>query len=889
MTSNRFRCGAFTLITALLLPTTWLSAQAVETAAGVVPAPSAIFGFEPGADYKLATSGQILEYFRRLDAASERVLVREIGRSTEGRPLILAFISSEENIRRLEEWRRIAERLARAEGVEEAEARRLAEEGRAIVWIDGGLHATEVAGAQHTPLLAHRVATEESAEMRLIRENVVLLLMPVMNPDGLDLVTEWYGRNLGTQFETASLPVLYHRYTGHDNNRDWYMITQAETRAVSRVLYREWYPQIVYNHHQVAPFPARIFVPPFADPVNPNIPPLVVRSVTLVGDAITRRLEAEGKAGAVSRLGFDMWWNGGMRTVPYFHNMVGILTETALHRYATPRYYHPDSLPSDFGRRAALSAKQPSVFYPQPWRGGWWRLRDAVDYMLTASLAVLDIAAELKEEWLYDIWALGRASIEQGRAGRPYAYVIPAGSQWDAGAAVELVNALRRAGIEVQRATAPFEADGVRYAPGSYIVPAGQAFRPYVVDLFERQVYPDMRQYPGGPPQPPYDVAGWTLPLQMGVRYARVDAPFEAEVVPVDSARPERGRVEGRGGYGYLLSHASNASVLAVNRLLSAGERVSWTVAAATIDGRERPAGTFVVHDRGRRTRERVEALAAELGLDFDAIAAQPAVALERLRLPRVGLYKSWVANMDEGWTRWLLEQYAFPLDTLHDAQVRRGDLDRYDVIVLPDQSARSILNGHAPGTMPPAFTGGIGAEGAAALGRFIERGGTLVALDAATDFAIEQFRLPVQNAVAGLDSQSLYVPGSLLALAVDATDPLAFGMPDSCVAVFDRSRAFEVVETAREGDRAAPSPPVHIVATYRADDPLVSGWALGAQQHLAGRAAAVRVGLGKGEVVLIGFRPQFRAQPHATFKFLFNALHGATVERARRVAATAE
>jgi len=860
----------------MLLPLLLVAQNALAQQAP--PHPREVFGFEPGADYELADYGQMLEYFRRLDEASDRVLVEEIGTSVLGRPLILVYVSSEENIARLDRWRAISERLARARDLDDDEARRLAQEGRAIVWIDGGLHASEVAGSQHSPLLAYRVATEESAEMRRIRENVILLLMPVMNPDGLDIVVDWYRSNLGTPFETAPLPWLYHHYAGHDNNRDWFMITQPETEAVSRKLYHEWYPQIVYDHHQVAPFPARIFVPPFADPVNPNIPPRVVAGVDLVGDAMARRFAQEDKPGVVSRVQFDMWWNGGMRTAPYFHNMVGILAETALHHYATPRYYDPAELPRWFGFGSDLSAWEPSTSYANPWRGGWWRLRDAVDYMITGAMAVLDIAARRKDDWLYDFYRMGREAIERGRAGGPFAYLIPDEDQWDRGEAVELVNVLRRGGLEVHRATEAFTADGGRYPSGTYIVYAGQAFRPYAVDLLERQVYPDMRQYPGGPPRAPYDVSGWTLPIQMGVRVVRIERPFEARTEPVDAATVRPGRVEGGPGVAYLLSHRPNATVLAVNLLLRAGERVSWAGGDFELGGVAYDAGTIVIRDAGRRTRERIEALARELGLDITSIRAEPGVPLHPLRLPRVGLYKSWVANVDEGWTRWLLERYEFDLDTLDDARIRREDLTRYDAIVLPDQSAGEILNGHAPGTMPPRYVGGLGVEGAAALKRYVERGGTLVALDGASDFVIRQFGLPLRNAVAGVPEREFFIPGSLLRIEVNTRHPVAYGMPAEAAAYFVRSRAFDPIEPARNDDPRAEASRVEVIARYPDGERVLSGWALGERRHLAGKAAAVRVRVGRGDAVLIGFRPQFRAQPRGTFKLLFNALHAATL-----------
>jgi hypothetical protein len=839
----------------------------IAPAAGQVPTPASVIGWEPGEDYKLADYGQISEYFRQLDAASDRIRLTEIGRTAEGRPMMLAFISSEENLRELDRYREISRRLALARDLDEPEARALAEQGRAIVWIDGGLHATEVAHAQHTPVLAHHLVTSEDPEVERIRREVIILLMPVMNPDGLEITTAWYRRNVGTEFEVSPLPELYQKYVGHDNNRDWYMILQPETRAVANQLYHEWFPQIVYNHHQTGPIPSRIFIPPFKDPMNPNIPPLVMRGINLVGSAMGFRFAQERKPGAVSRVSYDVWWNGGMRSTPYYHNMVGILTETNLYRYATPHYYEPDSLPSAF--REGLSGEYPSVFYPDPWRGGWWRIRDAMDYMMTASMAVADIGALRRREWLYNMYQMGRDAIEAGERGGPFAYVIPP-DQWDAGEAVELVNVLRRGAVEIHRATAPFTVGGVRYPAGSYVAFAAQPFRAHLVDLMEPQRYPDKRIYPGGPPDPPYDMTGWTLPIQMGVRADRIEQPFEmaAEPVRTQSVSPEPGQVRGRGPV-YLLSPNGNASFRAVNRLLAAGSEVTRASRAFRAAGADWPAGTFLV----RADAEAVRPLAEELGLDFAGVR-RPNVPATVLAQPLIGLYKSWVANMDEGWTRWLLEQYGFRFETLTDADIRAGDLSRFSAILLPDQRAGEILEGHAPGEMPAEYTGGVGIGGVESLRRYVRDGGTLVALDHAADFAIEQLRLPVRNVLREVPGEEFFIPGSLIRIAVDTSDPLAAGMREEAAAFFVRSQAFEL-EPA-DGEGAPDVGEVDVVARYAERDLLMSGWELGADRHIAGRAAVMRAPVGEGQVVLIGFRPQFRAQPRATFKLLFNALLGA-------------
>ena len=846
-----------------------------------VPAPSDVLGFEPGDDYQLALWDELTPYYEALAAASDRVQLREIGETVLGKPLLVLFISSPENLAALDTHRQNARALAHAE-IPEAEAIRISREGKAVVWIDAGLHATEVAPAQMAPLLAHRVATEDSEEMRKIRDEVILILMPCMNPDGLDIVASWYRRNLKTPFETTRPPELYHHYVGHDNNRDWFMNNMPETAAVSRVLYHEWFPQIVYNHHQTGPAWARIFLPPFADPVNPRIHPGVTTSVNLIGSAMANRFAMKKMPGAVSDMIYSMWWNGGMRTAPYFHNMIGLLTETS-HASASPRIYDPADRPEFVGnprRGQAAPTNGTDVFYPYPWEGGESPFSDPIRYTLTASMAVLDVAADLREKWLFDIWRMGRDAIEGSEA----SWIVPA-DQWDPGEAAALVNVLYDGGIVIERAEEAFEVEGETYGEGSYIIPGAQAFRAYAEDLLEAQDYPDRRRTPDGPPDPPYDLAGWTLPMQMGVRVDRVaEVPGVASARVDGAVRAPAGEVAGGGSFGYAISHRPNAAVIAQNRLLAAGAEVAWAAEGFTDGGTEYPAGTLVVRSSDPADAA-MEGIASELGLDIAGLSGAPDVELLPLEPVRVGLYKSYVASMDEGWTRWLLENYEYDLTSLSDDDVRTGDLSRLDVIVLPHQSTREILQGHAPGTMPDEFTGGIGLEGSLALSRFVEEGGMLVTLDGASDFAIGQFGLPLRNVTAGLADRTFFIPGSLIRATVDTAHPLAFGMRDEVATQFVRSRAFETVSLprTREGGRETTTEPppanVEVIARYAEEDILMSGWALGEENAIGGKIAMARVPMGAGEVVLFGFRPQFRGQPRGTYKLFLNALNGAAVE----------
>jgi hypothetical protein len=836
-----------------------------------VPAPEDVFGFRVGDDYKLADYDQMLDYYQKLDAASDRVQMIEIGKSVTGRPIKLMFISTAENLQKLDRWREISEQLARAR-ISPAEAEQLVQEGKAIVWFDGGMHATERAHAQMTSELAYKIATEETAEMRKIRENVITLIVPVINPDGVDIVVDWYRKNLGTPFETSPPPILYQKYVGHDNNRDWFMNNMPETRAATRVLYSEWYPQIVHNHHQTSPAWARIFLPPFRSPVNPRIHPGVTTGVNLVGTAMANRFAMKKMPGVVSGTNFSMWWNGGMRTAPYYHNMIGILTEVA-HATPTPRYYDPKDKPSTI---AGIRADGSEVFYPYPWEGGESHFRDAVDYMLTASMGVLDIAADRREEFLHNIYLMGRDAIEN--KDEAFAYIIPK-KQWDASEARNLVEILQRGGLEAHRATADFEANGKKYAAGSVIFYSAQAFRPFLVDLLEKQAYPDQYAYPGGPPRPPYDLAGWTLPMQMGVTVDRIDDAFEAPTAPLnDLIAVESGALRGKGRAGYVFSNRQNTAYTVVNDLLRAGLAVRVIHDSLKVEDTMFTSGAFWVS--GRNIDKQLETLAAQTGVHFHGLPEPPNIKTQALKKIKVGLYKSWMANMDEGWTRWVLEQHHFDLDTLHNADMQRADdLLKYSAIIIPSQSTAGIMHGWAEDAMPEGFTGGLGLDGVVALDNYVQRGGTLITFDEASDFAIEQFGLPVRNVTERLSDNQFFIPGSLVRTKVDTKHPLAFGMPAEAAASFSRSRAFEISkrdyrgEGGREDIAKAPEPEADIVVEFADRDLLMSGWANGEERYLKGKAALVQVPHGTGKIVLFSFRPQFRGQPRGTYKLIFNSI----------------
>lgn len=849
--------------------------------AQAVPTPESVLGHTIGEDFYLATYEESIEYFQRLDDATDRLELRVVGETSFGRPVYLALISSAENLAAVDRHRQTAQRLAHPRDLTDADARRLASEGKAIVWIDGGLHASEVAHAQHTMQLAYDLVTGDAdPEISTILDEVILLLWPSINPDGQTLIVDWYRSNVGTPLETASAPFLYQKYIGHDNNRDGYMINQIESRYVTRVA-REWEPQILYNHHQSSPFPTRIWIPPFAEPISPHVHPLMWRTVNLIGMAMSQALEERGQRGATHMgTGFDDWYPGFLDHANNFHNIASFLTETALHSYATPGFYTIGDFPQD------QRDLRPRSLYASPWEGGWWRLRDAVDYMLTASISVLDLAAKYKTDLLYNRYQAGRDVIAQYLEEPPYGFFIPE-SQRDPVAAAELLRRLAFNGIEVDQLTRDITFEGLDHPAGTWVIRMDQEFANFVRQLFAIQDYPDLREYPEGPPDQPYDVAGWTLPEQMGVRVIAASSPLDAEVraalspvggeaiawdaevedaTPWDSPigvgfdshpvaagiRPPAGRVSGGGG-ALVVDAGQNNSFRALNRAWAAGARVSYIAGTPGEDGAPGSSGAYAI-----------VGLSGEQALIRDlALQARRGSAGAAIRRPRTALYRPWSPSIDEGWTRWTLERYGFDFSSLYNPDVLAGGLrDRYDVIVLADMSGEQIMDGFRRGSVPARYAGGLGARGVRELDAFVRAGGTLVCLNRSALFAIDQLHLPVRNVVSELPRDEYFQSGSIVEMLVDPSHPVMTGMPSRARIVVGRSPVF----TTEEGFEGS------ILAKYARDgSPLISGYLLG-DDHLAGYASAVDVKHGEGHVLLLGMRPQWRGQPFGNFRILFNA-----------------
>jgi len=866
-----------------------LAASARADAAGV-PEPQEVLGFRPGEDFRLARWPTIVDYFRQVDAASDRVVVRELGRSTEGNPYIVAIVSSAETVANLDRHREIQRRLADPRLSAPGEGP--AVESKPVVLITCSIHSSETASTYMATELLHDLAARDDPATREVLDNTILLLVPSANPDGIDKVTDWYEQSRGKPWEGEGMPWLYHKYAGHDTNRDWFMLNLRETQILSRLLYREWFPTITYDVHQMGSKGARLFVPPFHDPVNPNIDPRISQGISLLGAHMAADLAAAGKKGILTNAMYDNWWNGGNRTTPQRHNMVGVLTEAASVRLASPIFVDHNDLG---GTTRGFASHRQAVNFVDPWPGGWWRLRDVVDYELIAARSVLTLAARYRVQFQANLRAMAVDAIQRGRSEPPYAWVVPPGRR-DPATADRMVGILRETGIEVRRASSPFEAGGVTYPAGTWILPAAQPYRAHLKDMMERQAYPS-RFAADGSAEAPYDVAGWTLPLQMGVRAVAVAAPFAAQAEAVDRVEPSRPEVRSaEDAAWYLFRHETTDDFRLINALLDRGVKLLRLrkdhYASDAEDATGVPAGPYppvrmapgAMDLSGADVRD-VDALDGRIAVAVVPAAREvfaevragssPRIEARKAALPsrglakspvgraRLGLYQPWMPSMDEGWTRLVLDQYGFPYTTVHNAEIRAGRLvDRFDVILIPSIPAATLREGYARDATAPAYVGGLGADGAAALRAFADDGGTIVGLEDACPYLIDELDLPVTEPIKGLKTSQFYGPGSILRATVAGEGRLTSGMPDEAFLYFDRSHAFDVQDAKRAS----------VFVRYSRTNPLESGWLLGPEK-IQGKAAAVVVSAGLGRVILFGFPPQHRGQTCGTFRLLFNAI----------------
>lgn len=913
--------------------------QAVQKTGSHLTTPKEALGFELGADYQMATYAQLELWWKKLAAESNRMKLVEMGRTAEARPQYMAIISSPENLKKLDRYREIARRLALAEGLDDDEARTLAHEGKAVVWIDGGLHATETVSSQQIMEWVYQMVSRNDAETQRFLSDVILLCVAA-NPDGQDLVANWYMRNPDPQKRSlAGLPTLYEKYAGHDDNRDFYMSNLPETANMNRVLYREWFPQIMYNHHQTGPRGGVVFIPPFRDPFNYNYDPLMVMQIEQLGTAMHSRLIAEGKYGSGMRgvSTYSTWYNGGLRTTTYFHNIIGLLTEII----GSPT---PTEIPL-VPERQLPTGDMPAPIAPQP-----WHYRQSIEYEMTQNRAVMDYASKYRETLLYNIYRMGKNSIERGSrdswtttpkriemlraaaakqggastgdagpsdniAGEsgmsaelyntvlhkpelrdPRGYILSA-AQPDFPTATKFINVLIQNGVTVHRAKAAFTVAGKSYPAGSYVVKSAQAFRPHVLDMFEPQDHPNDFRYPGGPPVPPYDSAGYTLAFLMGVQFDRIldgfDGPFEKLT---DVAKPAAGTITGPADpAGYLLSHRVNDSFILVNRLLKQGVDVYWLKAAIRTEGGELGEGAVWI-PASAAARDIIERGVKELGFNAYGVAQRPSGDALKLKPVRIGLVDQYGGSMPSGWVRLIFERFEFPFSVVFPKELDAGDISaKYDVLVFMDGAVRAASSSRRggfgfqqprPDSIPEEYRGMLGhitpETTVPQVRKFLEAGGDVVTVGSSTSL-VGLLGLPLKDALTergtdgtehALPRDKYYVPGSVLRATVDTANPLAYGFTGTVDVFFDNDPVYKLgPDAALKG--------VSPVAWFSGTAPLRSGWAWG-QQYLDGGIAIAEASVGEGKLFLLGPEVTFRAQPHGTFKFLFNGIYYGTAKPAK-------
>ena len=903
-------------------------------AESVITSPLKQFGFDIGDDYQLFNYAQLVEYWKKLERESARMVLVEIGKTAEGRSQLMSIITSPENQAALDRYKWISRELALAKNLNDDEAHVLATEGKAVVWIDGGLHATEAVGTQQLAVLVYEMVSRSDPEtMRFLKD--VILLVVHANPDGHDLVADWYMREEDpTKRSITGVPRLYQKYIGHDNNRDFYMSTQPETGNMNRVMYREWFPQIVYDHHQSSPDGAVLFTPPFYGPFNYLYDPIVMLEVDLVGAAMQNRLAVESKPGATRMRGgkYSTWWNGGLRTTAYFHNMVGILTEIK----GGPTPIELPFLPE---------WQLPSPGIPYPISPQKWHFRRSIEYSMTSNRAVLDVASKYREDFLFNIYRMGKNSIERGsrdywtiyperveavkaalaeakskekskeepRLGirsrgeplkffnvlrdpdlrDPRGYILPS-SQPTFLTATKFVNTLIKTGVVVHRGASDFVVGDQSYPAGSYVIKTAQAFRPHILSMFEPQNYPNNFARLTGQSIQPYDSVGWTLAYQMGIEFDRIlegfDGPLEELNGPQESPAGEITGVVN--ATGFTLSHQVNDSFIAVNRLLKSGEEVYWLKDSVDGGDTNHLPGTMYI-PRKVSTLLILKSMAEEFGLNFSGLTTNPAGAALKLNPVRIGLWDRYGGSMASGWLRWILEQFEFPFEIVYPKVLDKGNLtSEFDVLILADdavpysdddESDSHGLREGIPTNVPVEFRSRLGRvtlkKTVPHLRQFLEEGGTIVAIGRSTSLGVH-LGLPIEEALMEklpsgeyrpLPRSEFSVPGSLLQVNVDSTNPLGYGVRKQVDVFFDNSPVFTLhPEAVTKGIRA--------VAWFSDWPKLRSGWSLG-EHYLGGSVCIIDASVGAGKLFLYGPEVTFRAQSHGTFKFLFNGIYYGTAE----------
>ena len=847
---------------AVTLAAAWLAIPPTATTAQI-KSPSAYLKMEIGGDGVLADYGEIWKYYAYLDSVSEWIQVLNLGKTTLDRDLLMAVATDPANASALDRYRDIARALRDARGVSPDEVAVLAREGKVILLHTSAIHSDEVGSTQMMLELAYKIASGDP-EVAPYLKDVILLMMPSINPDGHDMYVEYYEKWKGTEYDGGWMPYLYHPHAGHDNNRDWYMFNLPETRLVSRVMYETWLPQVVIDHHQMWMTGARLFVPPYSDPVNPNIDPLLWNEIGLVSAGMHLKLQEKGCRGVLHSAHFPGWWEGASAMTPLWHNIVSIFTEAASCRVATPVFVEPSELGAwgtGFPKYTRLAN------FIDPWPGGWWRLRDIMDYEMAAVIGALEACSRNKTTLLENFYRMSASAIEKGKTEAPYAFVVPPSQ--DEFTRRLMMERLMLGGVEVEEATADFTVDGRSVPAGSFIVFLSQPYRIYAKDMLERQHYPEIRIAPEAPPLEPYDATAWTMHLKMGVPALEVAKPFEAKTRRLEHVEPAASTIP-RADDGYLaVSRASLAAYRFANRALKANLDL-YTVVAA-----DKAPGTILV-DLGRHPEvasARARELSDGLGLNFTSADRPNAADIRPLKQVRLGVFAPYLENEALGWLKLVLEDYEFDYRTLRNEDIKRGHLARnFDVLILHDLNPGIIKDGKPAGwdeeyfePVPPPYAGGIGDDGVKALKAFLEEGGTVIATSSSCDFALSTFELPAGDALKDVKEHTFNCPGAIVSLEVDQANELGWGLEPKVPCLFFYSKAFATrVPYGKLGREVA--------ARYAERDLLLSGYLRG-EEMIAGKPAVVRFAYGKGAVIAVGFDPVHRAQTHSTYKLLFNAI----------------
>lgn len=828
-----------------------------------ITAPEEFFGFQMGADYKLARWDKIVDYFYQLEKQSDKLKVMNLGPSSEGHPFLLLLISSPENLGNLDRLQYINKKIRDPRGVSDDSLKVFVNEGKAVIYESMSLHASEVGGTQMSPELTYDLLTRNDKETQRILDNVLFFMIPCFNPDGQVMITDWYNETVGTEYEGLSMPYLYHKYCGHDNNRDGDYLNLQESRYTAKAMYVDWQPQAYVDHHHMGSYGARIFVPPYCDPIRPYADPLVWRELSWYGAHIAYKLEEDGFQGVLNAAQYAGWGHFGWHWITPFHNIAGMLTESASANYATPVYVHPEQLKANARMFPEYEAQST---FPNPWPGGWWHLRDIVAQQKSAAWSILDLAARNKETVLETAVIKAQNQTKRGAEGDVKTLIIPA-EQHDYLTAVKMVNKLLQSGLEIKKADKQFMAENKVYGEGSYVISLAQPKMGLIRNLLTETHYADnaWTRSENGIPYNPYDMATHTMNEFMGVDVDVLNLTVDNSFPVLKTLENSSGTVK-KGSAGYWIDGRQNAAFMAVNFLLDEKIPVKRLDQSA---GELRP-GDFIVE---KASEQKLLDVAEKTGVSFKPLETLSNKNIHEVKRERTGLFQRYYGgNMDEGWTRLCFENFGFDYATLMSEEIKAGNLNKkYDVVVLPDDSKAAITGDFKensrvkPEEYPVKYRSGVGKEGTEALKKFVKEGGTLVVLGDSYEFAADAFDLKVRNVTQGLKSTEWFCPGSTLKVDFDNTQPLAYGMPDEGVVVNFYSPAFEVLPGRHNDDYTT-------VVRYKDKNLLKSGWLIG-EKTVAKKQAMLTVKYGEGEIVLIGFRTQHRDQTDGTFKLLFNSI----------------